>query len=367
MKLNFKLLLLLLLPFLISLGLIYALSFPHYKLFPHGKQDVYFFSDTDEGGNTSIKSSKSENEKIEMLFQLNSGFAFPFAGIAVNPSGDDQFCDISQFNQVEIELQHDNFKSLDIALVTFNINCSSLDNPRSMRHDFVKVLLKKGVNKYVIDLNDFRISDWWLEECGKTPDVLGNPDWNKVSSCSITAQLPIDPKKNQSLIIKKLNFKRNIWPIITPIVTLLFLYYVILFIYHFSKRKNKEVKVTYEQIKPTIEVDKEESTIDEITRYLTTNYNDPTLSLSKLSEEFPWSEKHISGLIKKHYFVPFREYLNGIRIEEAKRLLLSTDKNISEVAYLVGFNSPNSFNRVFKKIVELAPRDFRIKNNLTAN
>lgn len=50
-----------------------------------------------------------------------------------------------------------------------------------------------------------------------------------------------------------------------------------------------------------------------------------------------------------------REYINQLRIEEAKRLLLSTDANISEVASMVGYDNISYFSTVFRKLCGMSP------------
>ena len=52
-----------------------------------------------------------------------------------------------------------------------------------------------------------------------------------------------------------------------------------------------------------------------------------------------------------------KTYINNIRIEEAQRLLANTKLNISEIAYTVGFNSPSTFNKVFKKTTGMTPSE----------
>ena len=73
------------------------------------------------------------------------------------------------------------------------------------------------------------------------------------------------------------------------------------------------------------------------------------------------SEKTISATIKKKSDLTFKEYLNSIRIAEAKRLLKSSDRNVSEIAYQVGFNSPNHFNRIFKSSENCTPTEFKTR------
>ena len=54
-----------------------------------------------------------------------------------------------------------------------------------------------------------------------------------------------------------------------------------------------------------------------------------------------------------------REYINQIRIEEAKRLLLTTNLSVSEVAGLSGYENISYFSTVFRKHTGMSPIDWR--------
>ena len=57
-----------------------------------------------------------------------------------------------------------------------------------------------------------------------------------------------------------------------------------------------------------------------------------------------------------------KEFIQGLRLRKAAILLLnSEDKNISEIAYEVGFNDPNYFGKVFKTHYGMSPSEY-IKN-----
>lgn len=60
----------------------------------------------------------------------------------------------------------------------------------------------------------------------------------------------------------------------------------------------------------------------------------------------------------------FIEYLNSVRIGLACKLLADKKHNIVGVAYEVGFNNLGNFNRQFKKIKNMTPREYRKKLEL---
>lgn len=54
-----------------------------------------------------------------------------------------------------------------------------------------------------------------------------------------------------------------------------------------------------------------------------------------------------------------REYINQLRIEEAKRLLLTTNSSVSDIAGEVGFDNISYFSTVFRKLCGMSPMDWR--------
>ena len=57
--------------------------------------------------------------------------------------------------------------------------------------------------------------------------------------------------------------------------------------------------------------------------------------------------------------INFRKYLNDLRIEHARDLLLTTDLTVNEISEQSGFMSPSYFISVFKKTEDVTPNEFR--------
>lgn len=83
------------------------------------------------------------------------------------------------------------------------------------------------------------------------------------------------------------------------------------------------------------------------------------LSLNKLSNSIAETENHISETLSQFLKTNFFQFVNGYRIEAAKRALKETDKQVTTIAYDVGFNSKSTFNTAFKKFVGLSPTAYR--------
>lgn len=102
----------------------------------------------------------------------------------------------------------------------------------------------------------------------------------------------------------------------------------------------------------------EERTITGITKYLQEHLAED-LSLSVLAEEFHLNPQYISQLFKNEIGVNFLTYLTNIRMEKAKKLLLSTSLSVAEVAEKSGYGDYRVFSKVFKKSEGITPSQYR--------
>ncbi|HEU5314315.1 MAG TPA: AraC family transcriptional regulator [Candidatus Udaeobacter sp.] len=83
------------------------------------------------------------------------------------------------------------------------------------------------------------------------------------------------------------------------------------------------------------------------------------LSLSKVAKVVNVSANHLSEKFKQVTGVNFVEYIAWTRFEKACDLLRNSNLRISEIAFAVGFQSLSEFNRVFKKLSEGSPTQYR--------
>ncbi|SDG61649.1 helix-turn-helix domain-containing protein [Chitinophaga filiformis] len=81
-----------------------------------------------------------------------------------------------------------------------------------------------------------------------------------------------------------------------------------------------------------------------------------------LAEQVHLSANYLSDLLKKETNMNAQDLIHYHLIEEAKALLLSSDKSVSELAYSLGFEYPQYFSRLFKSKTGMTPGEFRNKN-----
>ncbi|MBD2867656.1 AraC family transcriptional regulator [Paenibacillus arenilitoris] len=98
--------------------------------------------------------------------------------------------------------------------------------------------------------------------------------------------------------------------------------------------------------------------ISEVVRYINGHYMQE-LSLQLLARKFYVSPYYLSRFFKEATGFTFIEYLNSVRVKEAKKLLEQSSMKASLIAGKVGFGSVTHFGRVFKSITGHAPLHYR--------
>lgn len=122
-------------------------------------------------------------------------------------------------------------------------------------------------------------------------------------------------------------------------------------VYHHLVREVKALLVKKENSTPMIE---------QLLLYIEENYREP-LSLEELAKHFHFNPSYLSTFFSKHMKQGFNEYLQKIRIEQAKKLLIDSNISISSISERVGYSDPSYFTKVFRKMEGVSPRQYRRK------
>lgn len=92
--------------------------------------------------------------------------------------------------------------------------------------------------------------------------------------------------------------------------------------------------------------------------FIEDNYHKP-ISVEDVAVHVELSANYIGRLFKQHQGVSIREFLNRVRVDAACELMTASNKKNYEIAYAVGYNDPNYFSIVFKKITGVSPKQYR--------
>ncbi|MGB8451468.1 MAG: response regulator [Anaerocolumna sp.] len=104
-----------------------------------------------------------------------------------------------------------------------------------------------------------------------------------------------------------------------------------------------------------------ESIVAKAINFMNENYK-KDISLDDVSREVNINPYYFSKRFKEGTSVNFIDYLTGIRIKKAKELLADPNLSIKEIGMRAGYSDPNYFSRIFKKIENITPSEYREKH-----
>lgn len=104
----------------------------------------------------------------------------------------------------------------------------------------------------------------------------------------------------------------------------------------------------------------QDSRVEAVIEYLLC-HADRFPELSELCALVGLSESHLRKLFVEHTGLPVRQFILHFKIDSAKKLLVTTDARISDIAYEFGFADPNHFAKQFRKKTGHAPHSYREK------
>ncbi|WP_226912982.1 AraC family transcriptional regulator [Flavicella marina] len=101
--------------------------------------------------------------------------------------------------------------------------------------------------------------------------------------------------------------------------------------------------------------------LDTVLKYISDNYTQ-NISLEDVSNLACMTPNSFCRFFKKMTNKSFVQFLNEVRIKKALRYLVHKEKSVSEICYLVGYNSINNFNKQFKLAMGSTPNEYRYYN-----
>lgn len=97
---------------------------------------------------------------------------------------------------------------------------------------------------------------------------------------------------------------------------------------------------------------------EKLTVYCICNFK-RDINIASAARHLGINKSALCRFVKQHFGATFTAYINNLRLEESCKLLKTTDKSISVIAYECGFNNITYFNRLFKMRHHKSPREYR--------
>ena len=104
----------------------------------------------------------------------------------------------------------------------------------------------------------------------------------------------------------------------------------------------------------------------QILSFVFKNADDPELSLEGAASALKLNKFYFSHAFKKFAGQSFHSYLTKTRVNFAKQYLIESKMSVTDIAFTSGFNSLQTFNRVFKAFTGFTPGDYRKENKISS-
>jgi AraC-like DNA-binding protein len=317
-----------------------------------GQENTFaVYSDASLGGKTDVK-AKFEGDTLLFKYELKEGYEWPYAGIFLMNSGKRE--PVNGKMKMVIGLKTSASKDVFITLYEFVPGYTKLPQ-NNFRNWEYKLIIDSNIQYYTIPLSDFELPYGWYKKADLKKEDLPEFDFNRIKNICIHNGTLINKGVPDEIKITRLVFKWdfNIWLLGLVIGSVSWLLGLFL-IWLYKNRKN-ELQISYVATKI---IDEPKNEWEQVQVFISRHYTED-LSMEFISKKLGIAKHKITSLIKENTSLIFKQYLNQIRVAEAKRLLAETDLPIGEIASHVGFGHISNFNRVFKELVGFPPSDIR--------
>ncbi len=83
------------------------------------------------------------------------------------------------------------------------------------------------------------------------------------------------------------------------------------------------------------------------------------ITVEAICKKLSFSRSYVSSKFKKSCGITINEYINRLKINEAKTLIREEKHSISEISDMLCFDNPHYFSKVFKRVTKMSPREYK--------
>ncbi|MDR0425756.1 MAG: AraC family transcriptional regulator [Clostridiales bacterium] len=136
--------------------------------------------------------------------------------------------------------------------------------------------------------------------------------------------------------------------------------------YQIKSQLYKIAALYYDGLTPISRNSKYSNIVSNVIVYIENHFTG-NISLKNLAKDLGYDYHYLSGIIFNMLHINFLGLVNQYRINYAKQLLKDSEKTMTEIASLCGYNSIRSFNYNFLSLTGVAPKTYKSGTNLAAD
>lgn len=321
----------------------------------------YSDSSASEHGNgkSFVKRLSIDSGSIAFTFHRVSGIEYPYAGFALKRPDFSHIINVTPYKVMVLSITSGNSKGLQLTLNTAVNGVTRPDSQDTYRPNTRDLYFLPGTHTYRVNLESFNTESWWYNERNLTESNVGKIDFSRVIGIRIESEDIAPGNFDESIRIHAIRFEKDNTVLYSLTLFFVVMYYLGYWFYRKTlSRMHTPLAIPYEKLNM---INYNDEYLRKIVDSIARDYVDRTLTITKISEKSGISTTKIAQVIQLSFNLSFKQYLNTIRLAEAQRLLLETDRQISEIAFSVGYQNLTHFYRVFKQVYAIAPNEYRRK------
>ncbi len=344
----------LILPLVLWIPFLLSLQYSDIILFPSAKLN---FPYSDSSSVTTIHTLERKEDVIHFSYSLGGPSSTHYAGFHTQFLEDGELIDLSQYDFLDLTISSGNVNGVNLILQSYVDGLTHSDMPTSYRYSSFDLPLVAQKKEYQVPLSEFRTPLWWYELNGSSEIKIGKELFEKMFAINIenSSYAPINISQTveiEQLIFRKDRRKLLLYTLMIQSGSTLILLLIMLLL----RYQKEPLIIPYEKIELASYDDEE---LEKLVKLLFTEYKKRSLTIQDVALKSGLTTARIATLLKNHFDFTFKQYLNNIRMTEATRLIRETDRQISEIALTVGYSNPTHFNRIFKQIYQIPPKEYR--------
>ncbi|GEL78421.1 helix-turn-helix domain-containing protein [Tenuibacillus multivorans] len=199
---------------------------------------------------------------------------------------------------------------------------------------------RQGIKEYLFDLFLIEYNDL---------DQFPHPDFIRIKLTSVMANIRRFMLRNEDLLSLEKQYQLMFNDILNGEELSVIVQKLVYFCYSLFSNLNQSEEAIYSKV------------TQGLIEYIEDHYFEK-VSLHRLADQVGKNKYYLSHLFKRETGQSMSEYIQKVRIENAKHLIETTEKSMQEIGYLVGYEDQSYFSRMFKKWNSMSPNAY--KNNI---
>lgn len=318
------------------------------------------FDDGQNGGSSQVLSVSPIPDGWRLVCRLgNQPVSYCGLGLSIPPT-ESSFVDLRDLSDLELTVRNTAGGSAKVVLTAHDPVVTRAEIPLSFRYSEARLQPSQG--RITIPVGDFRLATWWLDLGMVSPKETDlRLDRFHGLGLQVNAQGKGSPDTLDLLDLRLLTRSRTPW---IPIAALWSIALVLGLVILRDRRRSlaqEPSPSTQEVPSPTPLALKSSSdeARERLVAWLREHYMESDLDADAVARATGIAKDRLASLLRESYGMPFKPFLNELRLTEATRLLRETDRTISEVAFAVGYNTHTHFSRIFRDRFGCSPVEWR--------